>query len=260
MSQPLVLYEERGAVALITYNRPETRNAWNAQMIREAMAAVERGNASDAVGAIVITASGPVFCSGVDFKSPPEPKDPETGIRPRVSTIGMAQDSSWLHLLAGSKPSIAAINGRAIGLGVTHTLAADIRIGAASSSYSFAFLERGTMPEFGCTALLPRIVGYGRAVDICLSAQTLTAPEARETGLITRIAPDDELLEHALALGEQLASFPTLAMGLTRQMLQENATESDLNTMLGTERKAFVSYIKANRNSNAANTTIKAPK
>ena len=259
MSQPLVLYEERGAVALITYNRPETRNAWNAQMIREAMAAVERGNSSDAVGAIVITASGPVFCSGVDFKSPPEPKDPETGIRPRVSTIGMARDTSWLHLLAGSKPSIAAINGRAIGLGVTHTLAADIRIGAASSSYSFAFLERGTMPEFGCTALLPRIVGYGRAVDICLSAQTLTAPEARETGLITRIAPDDELLEQALALGERLASFPALAMGLTRRMLQANATESDLNVLLGTERKAFVSYIKATRNSNAANTTIKAP-
>lgn len=260
MSQPLVLYEERGAVALITYNRPETRNAWNVQMIREAMAAVERGNSSDAVGAIVITASGPVFCSGVDFKSPPEPKDPETGIRPRVSTIGMARDSSWLHLLAGSKPSIAAINGRAIGLGVTHTLAADIRMGAASSSYSFAFLERATMPEFGCTALLPRIVGYGRAVDICLSAQTLTAPEAREVGLITRIAPDDELLEQALALGERLASFPALATGLTRRMLQANATESDLNVMLGTEREAFVSYIKATRNSNVANTTIKAPK
>ena len=259
MSQPLVLYEERGAVALITYNRPETRNAWNAQMIREVMAAVERGNACDTVGAIVITASGPVFCSGVDFKSPPEPKDPETGSRPRVSTIGMAQDTSWLHLLARSKPSIAAINGRAIGLGVTHTLAADIRIGAASSSYSFAFLERGTMPEFGCTALLPRMVGYGRALDICLSAQTLTAREAREIGLITRIAPDGELLEQALALGERLASFPTLAMGLTRRMLQANATESDLNSMLGTEREAFVSYIRATRDSNAAHTTIKAP-
>ena len=84
-------------------------------------------------------------------------------------------------------------------------------------------------------------------------------PEAREVGLITRIAPDDELLEQALALGEQLASFPGLAMGLTRRMLQANATESDLNVLLGTERKAFVSYIKATRNSNAANTTIKAP-
>ena len=260
MSQSLVLYEERGTVALITYNRPETRNAWNARMIREIMAAVERGNDSDSVGAIVITATGPVFCSGVDFKSPPEPKDPATGIRPRVSTIGMAHDTSWLHLLARSKPSIVAINGRAIGLGVTHTLAADIRIGAAASSYSFAFLERGTMPEFGCTALLPRIVGYGRAVDICLGAQTLTAPEAREIGLITRIAPDDELLEQALALGERLAGFPPLAMGLTRQMLQVNATESDLNSMLETERNAFVTFIKAARNRERENTTIRPPK
>ena len=260
MSQPLVRYEERGAVALITYNRPETRNAWNVRMTRQVMAAVERGNASDAVGAIVITANGPVFCAGVDFKARPEPKDPETGIRPRVSTIGMAQDTSWLHLLARSKPSVIAINGPAIGLGVTHTLAADIRIGAASSSYSFAFLERGTMPEFGCTALLPRLVGYGRAVDICLTAQTLTAPEALKIGLITRIAADEELLEEALALGERLAGFPAMAMGLTRRMLQANATETDLNGMLKTEREAFVSLIKAVRNRDGTATTIRPPK
>ena len=200
-----------------------------------------------------------MFCSGVDLKAKPEPKDPETGIRPRTSTIGMAHDKSWLHLLARSKPSVVAINGRAIGLGVTHTLAADIRIGAASSSYSFAFLARGTMPEFGCTALLPRLVGYGRAVDICLTAQTLTAPEAREIGLITRIATDDELLEQALAIGERLAKFPALAMGLTRRMLQANATESDLNGMLKTERDAFVSFIKASRNRNRDATTIRPP-
>ena len=259
MSQPLVRYEERGTVALITYDRPETRNAWNVRMTREVMAAVERGNGSDTVGAIVITANGPVFCAGVDFKARPEPRDPETGIRPRVSTIGMADDKSWLHLLARSKPSVIAVNGPAIGLGVTHTLAADIRIGAASSSYSFAFLERGTMPEFGCTALLPRLVGYGRAVDICLTAQNLTAHEALEVGLITRIAADDELLEQALALGERLAGFPAMAMGLTRRMLQANAAETDLNGMLKTERDAFVSLIKATRNRNRAATTIKAP-
>ena len=260
MSQPLVRYEERGTVALITYDRPETRNAWNVRMTREVMAAVERGNDSDAIGAIVITASGPVFCSGVDFKSKPEPKDPETGIRPRVSTIGMAHDQSWLHLLARSKPSVIAVNGAAIGLGVTHTLAADIRIGAASSSYSFAFLERGTMPEFGCTALLPRLVGYGRAVDICLTAQTLTAPEALKIGLITRIAADDELLEQALALGERLAGLPAMAMGLTRRMLQANATETDLNGMLKTERDAFVSLLKAVRSRDGTATTIRPPK
>ena len=211
------------------------------------------------MGAIVITATGSIFCSGADFKAPPEPKDPETGIRPGAATIGMAHDTSWLHLLARSKPSVVAVNGRAIGLGVTHTLAADIRIGAESSSYSFAFLERGTMPEFGCTALLPRFVGYGRAVDICLTAQTITAFEARDVGLITRIAADEDLLDEAVAIAERLASFPALAMGLTRQMLQANATENDLNTMLKTERDAFVSFIKASRSANKASTTIKPP-
>ena len=96
-------------------------------------------------------------------------------------------------------------------------------------------------------------------MDICLTAQTLTAPEALEVGLITRIAADDELLEQALALGERLAGFPAMAMGLTRRMLQANATETDLNGMLKTERDAFVSLIEAVRNRDGTATTIRPP-
>ena len=117
------------------------------------------------------------------------------------------------------------------------------------------------MPEYGCTALLPRLVGYGRAVDICLTAQTLTASQAEAIGLITRVVPDDELLEQALVLGEQLAGFPELPMSLTRSMLQANATEGDLNAVLKTERDAFVTFIKSVRNNRSASaTTIKPPK
>ena len=127
------------------------------------------------------------------------------------------------------------------------------------AKFSTAFSQRGLIAEHGASWLLPRLVGYGRAVDICLSAQTLTAPEALKIGLITRIAPDDELLQEALALGERLAGFPAMAIGLTRRMLQANAAETDLNAMLKTERDAFVSLIKAARNRDRAATTIKAP-
>ncbi len=244
MSYQHVLYEVRGQVALITYDRVSVRNAWNVPMCREVMAAVARANEDPSIGAIVITAAGSVFCAGVDFKAAPEPPDPATGRRPNLATITMADDESWLHLLARSKPTIMAINGAAIGFGVTHTLAADIRIGSDSSSFSFPFLRLGTMPELGCTALLPRLVGFGRAVDICLTASHLDAREAHRIGLITRMSADAKLVDTALELAEELAGRPALQTRLTKQMLHASVAEGDLNKLLTTERDAFVTLMK----------------
>src|SRR5690606_23632514 len=152
--------------------------------------------------AIVITHEGPVYCAGTDFKATPEPPDPKTGRSPNIAMVSMAQDDSWLHLLARSKPSIGAIRGAAIGLGVTQILPFDIRIGGEGSTYAFPFLRLGTMPELGCTALLPRLVGYGRAVQICLTAATLDAKKAESVGLIAEVVPDDKVLERAIEVGE----------------------------------------------------------
>jgi 2-(1,2-epoxy-1,2-dihydrophenyl)acetyl-CoA isomerase len=157
----------------------------------------------------------------------------------------MELDNSWIHLLARSKPTIGAVAGAAIGLGVTHILPLDIRMGAESSTYAFPFLGLGLMPELGCTALLPRLVGYGRAVDICLSSARLTAREALEIGLITRVAPDDQLLDEAVALGEKLAKVPALQMRLTRELLRDNAGEHDPNAYLKRESQAFVAMFRA---------------
>ncbi|ACG78938.1 enoyl-CoA hydratase/carnithine racemase [Phenylobacterium zucineum HLK1] len=245
MSYETLRYEERGRVAVITYDRQERRNAWNPPMYREAVAAIERANASADVGAIVITHDGPVFCAGTDFKAEPEPPDPQTGRRPNVATLSMAQDASWLHLLARSKPTIGAIRGAAIGLGVTQILPFDIRIGGASSTYSFPFLSLGLMPELGCTALLPRLVGYGHAVDICLSSAKLSAQEALDIGLITRVAGDDDVVAEAVALGEKLAAAPALQMQLTRELLRENSGEHDANVVLARETEAFVTMFRA---------------
>src|SRR5690606_9300459 len=117
MTYETIRYETVGKVAVITYDRQERRNAWNAPMYREAVAAIERANADDGVGAIVVTHEGPVYCAGTDFKAKPEPPDPKTGRAPNIAMVSMAQDDSWLHLLARSKPSIGAIRGAAIGLG-----------------------------------------------------------------------------------------------------------------------------------------------
>lgn len=243
----MLRYEVRERVAIITYDRPERRNAWSLGMYREVVGALEAANADDAIGAIVFTHEGATYCAGTDFKDGPHEKDPVTGIRPTVATEGMALDTSWLHHLGRSKPTIAAISGAAIGVGVTQILPMDLRIGGASSTYSFPFLPLGFMPEFGCTAFLPRLVGYGRAVDICLTGGKLDAEEAANVGLITRLVPNAEVLDRAVELGARIAGFPRLQVRLTKSLMAENALEHDPNTILKREADAFVTMFRAAR-------------
>lgn len=247
MTYETIRYERTGRVAVIVYDRQERRNAWNVPMYREIVQAVETANADDGVGAIVVTHDGPVYCAGTDFKAAPEPPDPETGRSPNIAMTSMAQDKSWLHLLARSKPTIGAIRGAALGLGVTQILPFDIRVGGEGSTYAFPFLRLSVMPELGCTALLPRLVGYGRAVHICLTAATLDAREAERIGLITGVYPDDEVLAQAIAVGEQIAAYPALQTRLTRDMLRENAGEYDYNVLLKRETDAFITMFKARK-------------
>jgi 2-(1,2-epoxy-1,2-dihydrophenyl)acetyl-CoA isomerase len=181
------------------------------------------------------------------MKAPPEPRDPVTGRVVNVATLSMAQDDSWLHLMSRSKPVIAAVQGAAVGLGVTQILCADIRVGSRSSSYSFPFVSLGLMPELGATALLPRLVGYGRAVDLCLSAAKIDAEEALRIGLITRVFADDSFLDDVLRLASQIAAYPPLQLRLTKQMFDANATVSDKNVFLQTEVDAFLTMLRAQK-------------
>ncbi len=240
-------YEEQANVAVITYDRPDCRNAMNNQTYRELVAAVERANSSEAVGAIVLTHNGPVFCSGIDLKAQPEEKDPVTGIRPTVATMGMANDTSWVHLMKRSKPTVAALNGAAIGLGATHVLAVDIRIGSPTASFSFPFLTRGSMPEFGFSALLPQIVGFGAAIEMCLTSAKLDAPASFVKGLLTRLTDADDALPEAIALASEIGKHSLLQVSLTRQLIYDNAGESDWNTIMTREREAFIQLFRANR-------------
>jgi enoyl-CoA hydratase/carnithine racemase len=240
-----VRYEEAGKVAVITYDRPERRNALSVGTYRSMVTAIERANASDTIGAIVIAHTGPIFCAGIDLKAAPEPKDPATGMRDTVATLGMADDTSWIHLLQRSKPTVVALNGAAVGLGATHILAADLRIGTRAASFSFPFLARGTMPEFGFSALLPRMVGFTTAMEICLTNANLDAQTSLAKGLLNRISEGESAVPDAIALAAQLAELPQLQVRLTRQLLHDNAAEADWNAVLTRERQAFVTMFRA---------------
>lgn len=234
----MLRYEVRGRVALLTFDRPEVRNAWDVPMYRAIEAALTRANADPAVGALVFTNTGKVYCSGTNLKAAPEPRGAD-GKVPTIGSLTMAPEVGWAHLLRASKPSIAAVNGAAIGLGVTQLLPMDVRMGATTSTYAFPFLAIGRMPELGSTALLGRLVGEGRARDLCLSAATIDAAEALRIGLITRVHAPDALLDAALALGERIAGWAPLPLRLTRQMFDDNVMQDDFNQVLRRETAAF---------------------
>jgi 2-(1,2-epoxy-1,2-dihydrophenyl)acetyl-CoA isomerase len=232
-------------------HRPERRNAWSVPLYREIVAAVERANAADSIGAIVLTATGPVYSAGYDVKADPEPVD-ENGHRPSVGSLAMTPGKSWWQLMARSKPVIAAVNGAAVGVGVTHLLAVDIRIAARGATFGFPFLRVGVMPELGCSALLPRLVGEGRALDLCLRARTIDASEAERIGLVTMVAEDAELLDTALGVAAAIARLPRLQVGLTKGMFRDNAVEADTEEVLRRESRAFVELYKAQAAGRAA--------
>lgn len=237
--------ENAGPVAVITLNRPEARNPLSARMLIELMAAIEAANEDDAIGAIVLASAGPVFCAGADFKDVKnDPLLDERG-RPMTSaTIGMRQDTSWLHLLQRSKPNVVAVQGPAIGLGVTHILGADIRVCAEEATFAFPFLRLGTLPEFGATALLPRLVGFGRAMDLCLGARTIDAVEAYRIGLVTRVIPGEQLREEAIAMATEIGGYKPKRLAKTKDLLYANWDEGDTNALLRRESMAFVEMFK----------------
>jgi enoyl-CoA hydratase/carnithine racemase len=236
--------ERIGAVQLIIYNRPERRNAWSVECVRETISAIKAANADAAVGAIVLTGEGSSYCAGADLKSAPQ-FDPVTGrvLMPATFTMGSG-DANWIKLLAESKPVVAAINGPAVGIGATHPLAADIRVMAQSAHFSFPFLRMGAMPECGSTALLPRLIGLGRATDILLRSGTISAEEALQWGLVTQVFPDAELRGGAIAIAEQLAAAKGLQVRLTKQMLAANAQSDDAEQIMQTESRTFVQMLK----------------
>jgi 2-(1,2-epoxy-1,2-dihydrophenyl)acetyl-CoA isomerase len=246
-AEKLVHCERHGAVALIAIDRPERRNALNVPLIRKLLELVKEANADPDIGAIVLTAQGSTYSAGADIKAPPEPKD-ERGRRPNPGSLTMGKDdNNWPMLMQRSKPVIVAVNGPAIGMGVTHILSADIRIAAESATFAFPFLRLGAMPEVGATGLLPRLVGFGRALDLCLRSATIDAREAERIGLVTGVYPDAELRAAAVALAAQIASYPALQVKLTKGMFYDNASESSTQMITNRESLAFVEMLTATK-------------
>jgi len=210
-----LIYEVQNNTALITMNRPERRNALNMKLNKELLAAFQQAAADEAVRAVVLTGAGDGFCAGADLTLFGQMPTPE-----QLYEIIIDSYEPLMTLITTlPKPVIAAINGVAAGAGVSLALACDLQVMAHNASLMMAFSNIAFVPDAGATWFLVRRLGYGRAYQMAIEGQRISADQCLEWGLTNKIAPAHQLLEEALAWAQRLALRPTLAVGLTKQAL-----------------------------------------
>lgn len=208
--------ERRAGVATLTLNVPEKRNAMTPELTRDFPAALDAICADPTVRALVIAGSGAVFCAGGDLAM----LERMTGQTPAENRREMgAFYRRYLQLLTLDIPTIAAINGHAIGAGAAFTLACDIRLIASGARLSFTFLNLGLHPGMATTHLLPLLAGSSVAADLIFSGRQIEAAEALRCGLVSRVLVPEHLLDEAQALAEQIAAKPADAVQLTKRAL-----------------------------------------
>jgi enoyl-CoA hydratase/carnithine racemase len=211
-------------VATLTLNRPERLNAFTNEMMHEVIAAFDHIDTDDEIRAVVVTGAGRGFCAGADLGSGGDTFD--AGARGRDPSVVNRDGGgrTTLRIFQSTKPVIAAINGPAVGVGITMTLPMDIRLAAQSAKIGFVFARRGIVPEACSSWFLPRIVGISRALEWCYSGRVMPAEEAGRGGLV-QVLPDDELLPRAYEIAREIAvhSAP-VSVSLTRQMLWRGLT------------------------------------
>ncbi len=220
MSQ--VLYDVSDRVATITLNRPDQLNAFTNTMMRELIEAFDRSDADDGVRAVIVTGAGRGFCAGADLSGGGETFSRGGSDVPSAEP-GVPRDGGGmvaLRIFESLKPVIGAINGPAVGVGVTMTLPMDIRLASDSARFGFVFARRGLVPEACSSWFLPRLVGISQAAEWCYSGRVFPAAEALAGGLVRSVHAPDELLPAAQAIAAEIAEHTApVSVALTRHML-----------------------------------------
>lgn len=217
--QTLLVDHDRG-VTTITLNRPDQMNAMDSTMSGELTDAIISFDADDDTRAIVVTGAGRAFCAGADVSGS---KPPGTGDRP----IGPSEPPP-LRPWELRTPIIAAINGAAVGMGITYPMMWDIRIAAEDAKIGFVFTRRGLVPEGNASWLLPRLVGAGTALELLLTGRILSGTEAAEIGLVSKAVPRDQVLATAMELATDLAANTApAAVAVTKRMVYRYLESGD---------------------------------
>ena len=203
-----VLYEVRDTgVAVLTLNRPERMNGWGGGLATAFYERLDDAEADPAVRAIVVTGKGRAFCAGADMGSLNTISN-ATVDGAGGTDVGKLVGARHPHfVMTMRKPVVAAINGACAGMGqLTMALVCDVRFAAAGAKFTTSFARRGLIAEYGISWILPRVVGWGTALDLLLSGRVFLADEAAELGLVKEVVPPDELLPRAIGYAEDIAA------------------------------------------------------
>lgn len=237
-SARVVLCDIEGGVALLTLNRPKRRNAFTAQMGHELEELLRECDADDSVRAVVVTGAGNHFCAGADLDRGGDTFRTDT--RPAAPRPERSERRERLEPWQVRKPIIAAINGSAVGVGLTLPLRYDIRIAARDAKLGFVFVRRGVMPELSSTWILPRLIGVARASELLLSGRIVLGEEAARMGLVNEAVDSDQVVSRAMEIARDIAVHTAPAsVALTKRIIWQNLAEPDPAQAARTEARAF---------------------
>jgi enoyl-CoA hydratase/carnithine racemase len=226
MAYETILLDKSDGVATITLNRPDRLNAWTPVMGAELLDAFRDADRDKAVRVVIFTGAGRAFCSGADMDFFADQIKAGGGTT-AAGGAGPSRVEEWPMLMQRmSKPTIAAINGYALGVGCTMTLLCDVRVAATGAKLGFLFPRMGVMAELGSTFLLPRLVGIGRACELMFTGKMYPAEEFERAGVVNRVVASEHLLATATELAREMMQCAPLSLMLTRQALYQGLTGS----------------------------------
>lgn len=253
-----LVFETKGGVAILTLNRPDAANGINFELahdLDEASSMCE----SDAVRAVLIKGAGRMFCGGGDLKA--FASKPDSDLPRYLEDVTTHLHRAISRFARMKAPVIAAVNGSAAGAGFSLVCACDLVIAAESAKFTMAYTRAGLTPDGSGTYFLPRIVGQRRALEFAILNPVLTAKEAHQLGIVTRVVPDAELSERANSMAEQIASGPTRAYaGLKRLFIESSGNTLEEQMGRETETICSTAWTKDAREGIAAFVGKRAPK
>ena len=218
-----IIYEKEERTATIILNRPRSLNALNTEMIDKLSHALRQAGDDPEVKVLLLTGAGRAFCFGADID---EFRQAHAQAGQGLAWNLLLKSQNIIRLLTGmAKPTIAALNGFATGLGLDLALACDLRIAAERAKLGEAFVSMGLVPDGGGTFLLPRLVGLAKAAEMIFTGKAIEACEAERIGLINRVVPPQDLIKSARELADKLARGPSLAIGLAKKAMWRNLTQ-----------------------------------
>jgi enoyl-CoA hydratase/carnithine racemase len=221
MDYEQILREQRDDVVVLTLHRPERLNAWTPRMTLELTHAIEAADADPEVGAVVVTGAGRGFCAGADIEAVFDAQ-----IRGEADAARPEPGRDWVELVRSTKPIVAAVNGPAIGIGLTMVLPFDRIVVAEGAKLSVRFVKMGLVPELASSMFLPLRCGWGAASDLMLSGRTVLADEALALGLADEVVPADAVVDVAVQRARSYGENPTPPLRWIKELLTVNANET----------------------------------